>query len=264
LHVDTCAALDAHDYRTRPVRGAVSASPLQRLLLLGFGLALSAAFAGLAQWQYQRGETKAQWLMQAERARAASPLPVAEALAVPASPEEFARPVAGMLELRAAPRLLLDNQQREGRVGLREYALARPLDAEASMPWLLLDLGWLPMTPQRALPVLPPLPSRIEARGLLTALPGQGLRMGQNPLDAEGPLLLNYLDPVELGEHFDLHIEPRLLRLDPALPFGHLRDIDLLPNTLPPERHRGYALQWAALSVATLVITFLLWFRSRR
>jgi surfeit locus 1 family protein len=251
-------------YRTRPERDLVSASAMQRLLLVLFGLALSAAFAGLAHWQYQRGEQKAKWLQQAEQARLAAPIALVDALAESSGKEAFARPVAGVIELRAQPRLLLDNQQREGRVGLREYALSRPRGSDPDAPWLLVDLGWLPMSAQRELPTLEPLPAHLEARGLLTALPGQGLRLGSNPAFSNSPLLLGYLDPAEIGERLGLAVDTRLLRLDPALDVGHLRDLDVLPNTLPPERHRGYALQWAGLSVAAFVITFLLWFRSRR
>lgn len=235
---------------------------MQRLLLVLFGLTLSTAFAGLAHWQYQRGEHKAQRLQQAEQARLAAPIALVDALDEDSGEDAFARPVAGVIELRTQPRLLLDNQQREGRVGLREYVLARPLGS--SDRWLLVDLGWLPMSAQRELPALAPLPSSLEASGILTPLPGQGLRLGSNPAFSESPLLLGYLDPVEIGEQLGLHVDGRLLRLDPALAIGHLRDLDVLPNTLPPERHRGYALQWAALSAAALVITFLLWFRSRR
>jgi cytochrome oxidase assembly protein ShyY1 len=54
-----------------------------------------------------------------------------------------------------------------------------------------------------------------------------------------------------------------VLRLDPALALGYPRDLDLLSNTLPPERHRGYALQWFGLSLAVLATTFLLYFRRR-
>ena len=41
------------------------------------------------------------------------------------------------------------------------------------------------------------------------------------------------------------------------------RDLDLLPNTLPPEKHRGYAFQWAALASAVLVIALVLGLRRR-
>ena len=31
-----------------------------------------------------------------------------------------------------------------------------------------------------------------------------------------------------------------------------MRDLDILPNTLPPERHLGYAVQWFGLAIAVL------------
>jgi len=43
---------------------------------------------------------------------------------------------------------------------------------------------------------------------------------------------------------------------------GHRIDELALPNTLPPEKHRGYAVQWAALSLGTvLVLGVLTWKR---
>ncbi|MDN5783013.1 MAG: SURF1 family protein, partial [Luteimonas sp.] len=59
-------------------------------------------------------------------------------------------------------------------------------------------------------------------------------------------------------------LAPRVLKLDPAAPLGYARDLDVLPNTLPPERHLGYAVQWFALAAAVLVIALLLTFRKRK
>ncbi|HJS34801.1 MAG TPA: SURF1 family cytochrome oxidase biogenesis protein, partial [Pseudoxanthomonas sp.] len=59
-------------------------------------------------------------------------------------------------------------------------------------------------------------------------------------------------------------LAPRLLKLDPDLPLGYARDLDVLPNTLPPERHIGYAVQWFGLAGAVLVTALLLTWRSRR
>ncbi|WP_343239036.1 SURF1 family cytochrome oxidase biogenesis protein, partial [Stenotrophomonas sp.] len=56
----------------------------------------------------------------------------------------------------------------------------------------------------------------------------------------------------------------RVLRLDPALPFGDARDLDLLPNTLPPQRHLGYAVQWFGLALTVLVVALVLERRRRR
>lgn len=224
-----------------------------------FGLACTLLFASLSAWQWGRGEQKADWLRAAEDARAAAPRPLAELLSM--GPPPHAAPVAGWVEVIRGPRLLLDNQQREGRVGVREYVLVRTLPQRSV---LLADLGWLPLPPDRSLPTLPELPAGFEVSGLLTPLPGQGLRLGANPPLSGDAVLLTYLDSVELGAAIGHPVAPYLVRLDPALAIGHTRDLDVLPNTLPPEKHRGYALQWAGLSAAALIITLVLSFRSRR
>ena len=67
-------------------------------------------------------------------------------------------------------------------------------------------------------------------------------------------------------------IAPRVLRLDPARRAGDSgvmlapgqRDLDVLPNTLPPARHLGYAVQWFALALATLVVAGVLTWRRRK
>lgn len=232
---------------------------LRFLLLVAFGLACSALFASLSAWQWGRGEQKAAWLQAAAEARTGVPRPLAELLSQ--GPADHAEPVSGWVEVVQAPRLLLDNQQREGRVGVREYVVVVPTPAG---PALLAELGWLPLAPDRSLPDLPQLPTRFEVAGMLTPLPGQGLRLAANPPIEGEHVLLTYLDTEELGAALGRRIAPHLIRLDPALAIGHARDLDVLPNTLPPEKHRGYALQWAGLSVAALIITLVLSFRSRR
>jgi cytochrome oxidase assembly protein ShyY1 len=42
---------------------------------------------------------------------------------------------------------------------------------------------------------------------------------------------------------------------------GYTRDLELLPNTLPPEKHRGYSVQWFALALAVLVTALVLTLR---
>lgn len=238
----------------------MSVAEAKRFVLTGCGLMLALGFAALSNWQFGRGEQKQAWLAQAEAARSAAPRALKDAT-LETSVEGLAVAVQGTIEFRPAPRLLLDNQQREGRVGLREYVLARV--SGSGNRWLLVDLGWLPLAADRRMPELDALPAELDARGLLTDLPGQGLRLAPNPVAEGGTVLLNYLDVAELSEQSGLQILPRLLRLDPGLPIGHARDLDVLPNTLPPEKHRGYALQWAGLSLAALIITLLLFFRSR-
>ena len=73
------------------------------------------------------------------------------------------------------------------------------------------------------------------------------------------------LEPAKIAASAGLAaIAPRVLRLDPALPLGHERDLDLLPNTLPPSRHLGYAVQWFGLALAVLVVALTLQWRTWR
>jgi cytochrome oxidase assembly protein ShyY1 len=55
-----------------------------------------------------------------------------------------------------------------------------------------------------------------------------------------------------------------VLRLDPAMAGGYARDLEILPNTLPPEKHLGYAVQWYGLALAVLVTALVLTFRRPR
>ena len=68
----------------------------------------------------------------------------------------------------------------------------------------------------------------------------QGLR-SKRERDRWQAWLLTRVDIAALAAGLRLPLAPRVLRLDPALPLGYARDLDVLPNTLPPERHRGYA-----------------------
>src|SRR5207342_566322 len=85
---------------------------------------------------------------------------------------------------------------------------------------------------------------------------GAGLALGPastpvTPVARQERWLLTRVDIAALSQSLKLPLAERVLRLDPALPMGYARDLELLPNTLPPERHRGYALQWFGLAFAT-------------
>ena len=76
--------------------------------------------------------------------------------------------------------------------------------------------------------------------------------------------LLMRVDIPAIQAETGVSLSPRVLRLDPASPLGYARDLELLPNTLPPDKHRGYALQWFGLALAVLVTALVLTFRQPR
>ncbi len=227
--------------------------------LLGWMLALvaMAVFCLLGCWQLQRMQQK-QALLQAQAAAAAQPpSTLSRALAA-------AGPVHGIVDHgRFLPGLvLLDNQMRHGRAGVKVY---RPFRSDEGA-LLLVDLGWRVLPADRTLPVLPPPPSPVAVRGLLAPAPAPGLALGPAASPA-GPQrwLASRLQSDALAPLLGLPGLPtRVLRLDPALPFGDERDLDLLPNTLPPQRHLGYAVQWFGLALTVLVVALVLEWRRRR
>ncbi|KQQ84002.1 hypothetical protein ASF73_15615 [Xanthomonas sp. Leaf131] len=221
-------------------------------------LAVSACFVGLGQWQLQRMHSKQALLERAAHVRA-TPLTLVQALG---TPHDLAW-VSG--RVRFLPQqVLLDNQLHAGRAGVRVYQLAAPQDSPVT---LLIDLGWLPLPANRQLPTITPLQGIQALQGLLSAPPSAGLAMGPALATANAPQtwLATRLDAEALRSAFGRRdISSQVLRLDPALPVGYARDLEMLPNTLPPARHLGYAVQWFGLAAAVLVTAMLLTWRARR
>ena len=224
-------------------------------------LAVAGACAALGLWQLQRMHAK-QALLEASAqvldARHAQPLGSA---ADPDRARDYDW-AAGDGRFLPLPPVLLDNQNHGGRAGVRAYRVFQPAAAGATP--LLLELGWLPLPGDRRLPDVA-VPDATQVSGLLLPPPSSGLVAPAIAVQADGTLLVVALDPQGLAAALHLPaLAPRVLRLDPALPLGYARDLELLPNTLPPERHLGYAVQWFALAAAVLVIALLLTVRERR
>lgn len=225
-------------------------------------IALAAGFAALGAWQLGRSEQKAVVLADAAAVlEAREPVPLAAA-ADPARVDRLEWS-AGRGRFADAGPFLLDNQRHDGRVGVRAYRVFVPA---AGAPALLVDLGWLPLGAGRAVPEVPKPEGIVEVRGLLASPPSPGLRLGTGIAPAGDGWLLTRVEPDAIAATAGLPVSlaPRVLCLDPALPIGHARDLDVLPNTLPPERHLGYAVQWFGLAATVLVVAGVLTLRARR
>ncbi|MCA1715235.1 MAG: SURF1 family protein, partial [Gammaproteobacteria bacterium] len=154
-----------------------------------------------------------------------------------------------------APVVLLDNQQRGGRAGVRVYRVFAPTQGAA----MLVELGWLPLPGARRMPDVPRPQGPMRIEGLLAPRPSHGIASAIAVPQANGALLTIGLEAANLNQALRQHqLAPRVLKLDPALPLGYARDLDVLPNTLPPARHLGYAVQWFALALAVLVTAVVL------
>ena len=232
----------------------------RRNLAVGWTLAVAAfvLFASLGRWQYGRMHEKQAMLDAVQRtldARRPQPLALA---ADPARATTYDW-AAGTGTFADAPSVLLDNQQRDGRPGVRAYRLFL---ADGGATPLLVELGWLPLGGERALPAVPRPGGRLRIEGLLAPPPSAGIVRASATPQPDGTLLAVGLDPAGLAHALDrAAIAPRVLKLDPRAPLGYARDLDVLPNTLPPAKHLGYAVQWGALALAVLATALILTFR---
>lgn len=232
-------------------------------LSIGWTLAVLAMslFCGLGAWQWGRAEQKEAMLADTARVLAERQ-PLALALAADASRRQAYDWVVGEGEFLPGPAILLDNQTRDRQPGVRAYRVFLP--AGGGEP-LLVELGWLPVPGDRTMPAVTPLRGPQRIAGLLVPPPSEGIARASPTVLADGSLLVIALQREALAQALSLPaLAPRVLKLDPDLPLGYARDLDILPNTLPPERHVGYAVQWFGLAGAVFITALVLTWRSRR
>lgn len=233
----------------------------QHTAIFGWAMAVlvAALFCALGTWQLQRMHQKEALLAQLPPTRAAA-ITLAQAASAPSSLHWIDD------QLQFLPgSVLLDNQLREGRAGIKVYQPARA----ASGVVVLVDLGWLPLPADRSLPLIRAEQGTQALQGLWAPAPATGIALGPALTAGKQPQtwLATRIDLRAIAAQLGLGgavLAPKVLRLDPALPLGYARDLDLLPNTLPPSRHLGYAVQWFAMALAVLLIALVLQFKKRR
>lgn len=232
-------------------------------LALGWTLAVLAIalFCSLGTWQWGRAQQK-EAMLAATRAvldeRRPLPLAIADD---PARARDYDW-AAGEGDFIPGPAILLDNQTRGRQSGVRAYRLFQ--SAAGGVP-LLVELGWLPVPGNRQMPDVALPAGRQRVAGLMAPPPSGGIAGPGISPQASGDLLVIGMQVDALAQALHLRaLAPRVLKLDPALPLGYARDLDILPNTLPPERHIGYAVQWFGLALAMLVMALVLSWHSRR
>jgi cytochrome oxidase assembly protein ShyY1 len=224
------------------------------------------AFLSLGFWQWDRATWKARYLEAHAEALAAESRPLSEALTRAVRESGTNRPLPvrarGTGRFDPARTVLLDNQRRGPEVGVLVFTLFLP---DNGLPPLLVNRGWIPLdsTRQPSVRTEPP-EGAVDVSGLLKRPPSTGLRLGGQPsIDVtSGPPLLPWLDLGELDAAWNLELPPVVLELGPESPAGFRRDADPLPNTLTPEKHRGYAVQWWGLATAVATIWLVLVWRT--
>lgn len=244
-------------------------------------LAVAAVPAGLSVWQWQRGEEKSATLARIahwEREGAVGLARLAELADAPgraaagvtsrgsdatsgaAGARAWRATVDGMqLDFEArwiAPMVwLVDNRIVDRRPGYDVVIAVEDMDevrtagsSGAAPRAALVNLGWIAAEGGRdALPV-PAIPSRLRVQGIFRT-DVTGLLLGANVEDHGGwPMRVQQADPAQLAAWLAVPLAPGLIHQQQASPFH----IHYRPVVLPPERHRGYALQWGLIALAVI------------
>ena len=195
----------------------------------------------LGFWQLSRGAEKSALLQTYAERRAAEPMASTE-LQYTADPAFRRVRLHGRFD--AEHSLLLDNSQRNGRVGVE---LLQPFHDQTSGLWLLVNRGWLPW-PERRIPVQFKTPAEaVSLDAWVYVSPGAPFQLHADPATATWPKLITAVEPTSLwktlnreGFAFELRAEtgPATYQADwPVVATG-------------PEKHIAYAVQWFAMAIA--------------
>lgn len=221
-------------------------------------LTVAAVPAGLSVWQWQRGEDKAATLARIaawEREGAVGLARLAE-LAAPGAPAivdgvqlDFeARWIAPMVWL--VDNRIVDRQPGyDVVIAVEDLAELRAAGSSGAAPRAaLVNLGWIAAEGGRDALPLPAIPPRLRVQGVFRT-EVTGLLLGANVEDqGRWPMRIQQADPAQLAAWLAVPLAPGLIYQRQASPFH----IHYRPVVLPPERHRGYALQWGLIALAVV------------
>jgi len=227
-----------------------------------FAIALTLAgvalFVRLGVWQLDRANQAQQLLAAFDAAPKAAFEDFAAVRATPPADRFPHVRVSG--QFLADRGYLRDEQMRDGKRGVEAYAA---FAASGTNEVLLVDRGWIAWSHEPGThPALPPLPQgEATLTGVYAPFPGNGIRVGGNALtrQTEWPKLTLAIDAEEIAADLNHPLLPRVLLLDADGAAGFVRS--WTPSVMPPERHRGYAVQWFAFAVAAIVIFVLLHYK---
>jgi len=217
---------------------------------LVLGISGAGLLIALSIWQWHRAEVKTQLLTRMADMSAAGSVNPQELMAE----SERADGVTVEFEGHWVPPAvwLVDNQIVDGRVG---YDVVVPVQVSGLEHLLLVNLGWVEAPPERARLPLINIPSVLAIKGIYRGHTG-GLLLGQN-LEDKGvwPMRIQQLNVDVLQRFLAKPIVPGVIYQQTNNYFhAHYR-----PVILAPERHRAYALQWALLATAWVLVLILLY-----
>ena len=210
----------------------------------------------LGVWQLQRAHDKQDRI---DRFQARLNAPAVQVSREPMAKDLEYFPARARGQFESQNQILLDNQVRDGRVG---YYVLTPFRILHSDTRILVNRGWIALGHSRAsLPEVNVPVGERRISGRLYRPPADYFTLEKEPASLQNTLWQN-LDLAQFRAQAGYDLQPYVLRLDPELAGGYVRDWPVHLDSWA-DRHRGYAVQWFGLALV-LGVGCIFLFRTRR
>ena len=209
----------------------------------------------LGFWQLSRGAEKTALLASYAERRAADPMASTE---LPHTSDPAYRRVHLHGQFDAAHSLLLDNRQRDGKVGVE---LLQPFQDQRTGLWLLVNRGWLPWPDRRTPPQFTTPKEALSLDAWVYVSPGATFQLHADPDSTTWPQLITAVEPTRLWSALGREGFAYELRAENSLA-TYRADWPIVATG--PEKHIAYAVQWFAMSLALLALYLYLGWHNKK
>lgn len=204
-----------------------------------------ALFIRLGLWQLQRADEKEKMLQAQTAQLRKSPIDWEAGASFPKQYQKIKVQGHYLDEV-----FLLDNQHHQHQFG---YNVLSPL-VLATGQIMLVDRGFVLGDPQRRhFPQIKSPKETISLSGTAYFPSKNPWLLGELSEKKEGNLtIIEAIDVKLLGKILQKEVVPFIMRLDQEEPYGYLRLWAIV--SMPPARHKAYALQWFAMALVIVII----------
>jgi surfeit locus 1 family protein len=215
-------------------------------------LCLLPILLALGVWQLNRADEKRELIRLQEQRKSAGTLALSATM--PDNSEAFLyKQVQAVGQYDSNHQYLLDNQVSKGRAG---YFVLTPFRLKEINKAVLINRGWIPLGKSRTdLPDIRVEQKEITLTGRINHFPRVGLILPGAQMPAKGwPAVVQVINIEVLNKQGDYPLLGFQIELGKAAEDGFTREWQE-PDTMTPEKHIAYAVQWFLLAI-TLTVLF--------
>jgi len=223
----------------------------QRAPLIAY-LCLLPILLALGVWQLNRAEEK-RTLIQLQAQRQTTGILTLTANMPTSSEALLYKDIQAVGRYDNSHQYLLDNQVNKGKAG---YFVLTPFLLKTDNKAVLVNRGWLPLGKSRTdLPGINVDTQEITVTGRINRFPTVGIKMAGAEIPANNwPAVVQVVDTQVLAQQLGYPLFNFQVELDKQSADGFTREWQA-PQTMTPEKHLAYAVQWFLLAI-TLTVLF--------